>query len=128
MTSSILQLCDLISTSASTLVRTCTDNHLPLPHLDDELSPISGAFRQNPTAAEAANIISAAALQLVAILLPPQQSIINLMGGVRCISLVFDYSPGVLLTFCPHSISKLLPCVFVWNATLPKSCAKRVLK
>lgn len=82
MASSIVQLCELISNSASTLVATCTSNNLALPRLEDELSPLSGAFRANPIASDAANIISAAALQLVAILLPPQQSILSIAGGV----------------------------------------------
>lgn len=82
MASSILQLCDLISSSVSTLVATCAANDLALPHLDDELSPLSGAFRAHPIASDAANIISAAALQLVAILLPPQQSVLSIAAGV----------------------------------------------
>lgn len=83
MAASILQLCDLISCSVSTLVGICAENDLTLPHLEDELSPSSGAFRANPFASDAANIISAAALQLVAILLPPQQLVLSFAGGVR---------------------------------------------
>ncbi|THH07900.1 hypothetical protein EW146_g9170 [Bondarzewia mesenterica] len=81
MSSPVRQLLELISSSISTLEKTCAENGTQIPDLDAPFSPSSEAFRTNVVAAEAANIVSAAALQLAAILTPPQVSLYHIIGG-----------------------------------------------
>ncbi|KAA1478056.1 S-adenosyl-L-methionine-dependent methyltransferase [Dentipellis sp. KUC8613] len=81
MSSPAHQLLRLISDSLSIVQQSCTDKDVQLPDLDAPFTPSSEAFRADPSAAEAANIISAAALQLAAIFTPPQVSLYHLAGG-----------------------------------------------
>ncbi|KAJ7269517.1 S-adenosyl-L-methionine-dependent methyltransferase [Mycena rebaudengoi] len=74
MSSPIRQLLELITKSVDTL-------ESAFPDLHELFAPPSEAFRANPAAAEAASIISAAALQLEAILTPPQVSLYRIVGG-----------------------------------------------
>ncbi|ETW80288.1 hypothetical protein HETIRDRAFT_105202 [Heterobasidion irregulare TC 32-1] len=81
MPSQICELLILMTESVSTLEKACADNGTEIPDLNEPFSPPSEAFRISPVAAEAAAIISAAALQLAAILSPPQVSLHHLVGG-----------------------------------------------
>jgi hypothetical protein len=81
-TAQLLELAKIISDSAQSLDRACTDNGLTFPSLDDPFTPQSEAFRANPEANEAANVIAAAAFQLVATVLSPPFSMISLISGV----------------------------------------------
>lgn len=55
---------------------------MDIPDLHELFTPASEAFRSDPIAAEAASIISAAALHLDAILTPPPVSLYRMVGGV----------------------------------------------
>ncbi|TFY59550.1 hypothetical protein EVG20_g7747 [Dentipellis fragilis] len=81
MSSPAHQLLRLIADSLSIVQQSCTDKGAQLPDLDAPFTPSSEAFRADPSAAEAANIISAAALQLAAIFTPPQVSLYHVAGG-----------------------------------------------
>lgn len=82
MSAEILQLAELISNSAKTLVKNAETDNLPLPNLNDPFTPESEAFRGNPESALAANIIVAATAQLAAAVGPPPLSIFSLLAGV----------------------------------------------
>jgi hypothetical protein len=83
MASTLLKLSDLISAATVTLNQACIDNDTPFPSLDDPFVPTSEAFRSSPQAAEAANIIAAAASQLIAMVLPPPAALYITACGVR---------------------------------------------
>ena len=82
MSAEILQLAELISNSAKTLVKNAEADNLPLPNLDDPFTPESEAFRGNVESAFAANVIVAAASQLAAAVGPPPLSIFSMLSGV----------------------------------------------
>lgn len=82
MTSTLLELSNMIAGSAATLDKVCSESNLPFPNLDDPFVPSSEAFRSNAEAAEAANIIAAAASQLVAMVLPPSAALFVIISGV----------------------------------------------
>jgi hypothetical protein len=78
----VLQLGALIADSLSTLSDVCSANSFSLPDpFENVLTEDSEDFRSHPAAAQAANVAVAAALQLVAALLPPKQSIFHLVSG-----------------------------------------------
>ncbi|TFY66484.1 hypothetical protein EVG20_g4602 [Dentipellis fragilis] len=79
--STLRQLLNLIQTSLATLESTCASEGLPIPELNEPFTPQSEAFRANPTVALAAHTASAAALQLSAILSPPQVSLYHTVAG-----------------------------------------------
>ncbi|KAK2463352.1 hypothetical protein APHAL10511_004663 [Amanita phalloides] len=79
--SQIRQLLDLIKKSVEILEKTCAANGTEVPDLHSTFSPASEAFRSDPVASEAADIISAAGLQLSAIVAPPVISLYNAVGG-----------------------------------------------
>lgn len=82
MASTILQLSQLISNSVSDLVNLASERKFQIPSLDEAFTPASEAFRKDPDLAKSAKIIAAAALQLAACVLPPQESIIHTISGV----------------------------------------------
>ncbi|KAA1477984.1 S-adenosyl-L-methionine-dependent methyltransferase [Dentipellis sp. KUC8613] len=75
------QLVDVILSSLATLDKACASGGFQIPTLEEPFAPPSEAFRADPTAAFAAHTISAAALQLAAILTPPQVSLYHAVGG-----------------------------------------------
>ncbi|KAL4259735.1 O-methyltransferase COMT-type [Pleurotus pulmonarius] len=79
--SPIRQLIVLINQNASTLEAVCSQKSTPIPDLDRPFHPSTEAFRGDPVAAEAAKVICAAALQLAAILMPPQVTLYRVAGG-----------------------------------------------
>ncbi|KAG5331582.1 hypothetical protein C0989_007906 [Termitomyces sp. Mn162] len=81
MISHIRQLQSLINNSIDQLQSVCESTGAAIPDLYAPFSPESEAFRANAAAAEAANIISAAALQLEAILTPPHVSLYHVVAG-----------------------------------------------
>ncbi|KAK7042751.1 S-adenosyl-L-methionine-dependent methyltransferase [Favolaschia claudopus] len=81
MASPIRQLLALITQSVETLEAACKYSGMAIPSLDEPFTPLSEEFRANPEAAEAARIISAAALQLEAIVSPPQVSLYRIVNG-----------------------------------------------
>ncbi|KAF8719122.1 hypothetical protein AX14_011412 [Amanita brunnescens Koide BX004] len=81
MPTQLRQLLDLITNSIETLEKTCAANGTEVPDLQGIFSPASEAFRADPVAGEAADIISAAALQLSAIVAPPHITLFNAVGG-----------------------------------------------
>jgi hypothetical protein len=78
----ISQLLGLITEASATLTKTCTANGTDLPDLHAPFYAESEAFRQDPIAAEAANVVGLAALQLAALVMPPHLYMFNLIGGV----------------------------------------------
>ncbi|KAG5641678.1 hypothetical protein DXG03_004442 [Asterophora parasitica] len=81
MTSPLHQLLNVLTESVSDLEDACAASGTAIPDLYTPFHPTSEAFRGNPKAAEAANIISAAALQIEAILTPPQVSLYHIVSG-----------------------------------------------
>ncbi|KDR83075.1 hypothetical protein GALMADRAFT_263497 [Galerina marginata CBS 339.88] len=75
------ELLKLISTALSTIEKTCKATNYEIPNLHLPFQPRSEGFRSDPAAAEAANVISAAAFQLAAIFMPPQVSLYQVVGG-----------------------------------------------
>lgn len=87
----VRQLLELITKSVNTLEQACLENNTQLPSLDESFHPASEAFRANPIAAEAVSVISAAAMQLDAIVSPPRAVLHHVVGGVRCIDFESSY-------------------------------------
>ena len=81
MASTLLELSNMIAASVATLNKVCSKN-IPFPDLDDPFAPSSEAFRTNQEAAEAANVMAAAANQLVAMVLPPPAALFSIISGV----------------------------------------------
>ncbi|KAJ7124389.1 S-adenosyl-L-methionine-dependent methyltransferase [Mycena epipterygia] len=81
MSTPIRELLALITKSVNTLETTCQSSGVAIPDLHEPFAPPSEAFRAIPAAAEAASVISAAALQLAAILTPPQVSLYGIVCG-----------------------------------------------
>ncbi|TRM63597.1 O-methyltransferase-domain-containing protein [Schizophyllum amplum] len=79
--SSIAPLVDLIVQNARALEDACAASGAKLPDLDAHFDPASEAFRKDPVAAEAANVIAAAALQLVATVLSPPLTLLTAATG-----------------------------------------------
>ncbi|KAF8492246.1 S-adenosyl-L-methionine-dependent methyltransferase [Gautieria morchelliformis] len=75
------QLVELITKSLATVEAACTSKGLTIPDLYEPFHPSSEAFRADPHVAEAAAIISAAALHLEAIFTPPQVSLYHVVSG-----------------------------------------------
>jgi hypothetical protein len=82
MVSPVRQLLALITQSVETLEAACQSSGTTIPDLHTAFAPPSEDFRANPEAAEAARIIAAAALQLEAIVTPPQVSLYRIFTGV----------------------------------------------
>ena len=80
--SEIRQLLGLINDAVDTLEKTCAANGTKIPSLYEPFHPASEAFREDPVSARATMIISTAALQLAAVVLPPNLSLYNIIGGV----------------------------------------------
>ncbi|KAG9227803.1 hypothetical protein CCMSSC00406_0000551 [Pleurotus cornucopiae] len=80
-TSPIRQLIVLINQNASILEAVCSQKSTPIPDLNAPFHPSTETFRSIPVAAEAANVICAAALQLAAVLMPPQVTLYHVAGG-----------------------------------------------
>ncbi len=78
----VRQLLDLVTKSVDALEQACNESNAQLPSLDEPFHPASEAFRVNPVAAEATAVISAAALQLNAIVSPPRNILYQAVGGV----------------------------------------------
>ena len=76
-------LTSIIVESVGTLRKACDSEGSIFPSLDVPEGPTSDAFRQNAKAAEAARLIAAAAFQLTLAVLPPAESILGLISGVR---------------------------------------------
>ncbi|CAA7266021.1 unnamed protein product [Cyclocybe aegerita] len=81
MSSPARQLLELLSASLSTIEKVCAEKRFEIPDLNAPFHPASEAFRSDPIAGEAANVLSAAALQLAAIFAPPQVSLYHMVGG-----------------------------------------------
>ena len=80
--SELRQLLALINDAVDSLENTCAAQGTKIPSLYEPFHPASEAFREDPTTAQATRIISAAALQLTAMVLPPNISLYNIIGGV----------------------------------------------
>ncbi|KAF9458915.1 S-adenosyl-L-methionine-dependent methyltransferase [Collybia nuda] len=74
-------LSNLISDTVSSLVQISNANNLHIPRLDENFTPGSENFRSNKDARKAIKIITGAALQLAATLMPPQETIFQVTHG-----------------------------------------------
>lgn len=83
MASEILELAELILSSAKTLIENARKDNVLLPGLNDQFTITSEAFRSNSHSALAANVIVAAASQLAATVRPPPLSVFQLVAGVH---------------------------------------------
>lgn len=83
MSPPIRQLLDHILWSVLILEKACDENETAIPDLHEPFTFASEAFRRDPVVAEAARVICGAALQIEAILAPPQVSLTRIMSGVR---------------------------------------------
>lgn len=123
-TAQVTELAKVISDAAQRLDSVCTRHGFAFPSLDEPFTPQSEAFRYNPDANEAANIIAAAAFQLLATVMPPPASMLSLISGVSSNEprvVVF----ATVITYCfSRSIFKVPPCEYVSSPTSQKSCAK----
>ncbi|KAF8151199.1 S-adenosyl-L-methionine-dependent methyltransferase [Mycena galopus ATCC 62051] len=81
MSTPIRQLLALITQSVEALEAACQSSGTTVPDLHTAFAPSSEEFRANPEAAEATRIIAAAALQLEAIVAPPQVSLYRIITG-----------------------------------------------
>ncbi|KAM6501378.1 S-adenosyl-L-methionine-dependent methyltransferase [Amanita muscaria] len=81
MSTQLRQLLDLINGAAATLDKSCSVNGTRIPDPHEPFYPESEAFRTDPIAENAANIIGAAALQLAALVLPPHLVMFSMIGG-----------------------------------------------
>ncbi|KAF5312467.1 hypothetical protein D9619_003730 [Psilocybe cf. subviscida] len=81
MSSTLLELSTIIAGAVNSLNKACADSGTTFPGLEVPFSPSSEAFRLNLQAAEAANIIAAAATQLAAMVLPPPSAMFSLISG-----------------------------------------------
>ncbi|KAF8334404.1 hypothetical protein F5887DRAFT_652169, partial [Amanita rubescens] len=81
MSQQVRQLLDLITKSVESLEKACTESNTRLPDLDRPYTPDSEAFRATAAAAKAASVISAAAMQLDAIVSPPRNVLYYAANG-----------------------------------------------
>lgn len=80
----IESLSALISQSVQVIATACSSRSISLPDLNSPFDKDADtAFRDAPGVTSAVNIITAAAAQLTAALLPPAQQLQNIGGGVR---------------------------------------------
>ena len=75
-------LLTIINDNVKLLKSICRENGTPIPDLQSPFHPAGEAFRGNPQAAEAVNLVVAAAGHLSAILAPPPISLYHAVGGV----------------------------------------------
>ncbi|KAF9264596.1 S-adenosyl-L-methionine-dependent methyltransferase [Marasmius fiardii PR-910] len=81
MSSNLRPLLDILTKNVEILENSCRENGTNIPDLITPFHPSSEAFREHPDAAEASNIIVAAAHQLAAILTPPPIALYHIVGG-----------------------------------------------
>ncbi|KAF8655357.1 hypothetical protein AX16_003092 [Volvariella volvacea WC 439] len=81
MASPLHQLVELLNKAVADLDAVTAQTATKIPDLNEPFHPTSEAFRLNPVAAEATTLIGAAALHVAAVVLPPQVTIANLLGG-----------------------------------------------
>lgn len=113
MSSPIRQLLALITENVDKLEKACAAKGTPIPDLHEPFHPASEAFRADPKAGEAANVICAAALQLEAILGPPQVSLYHMVGGVSASKFsVSNFIDNVILALqiCCHTRVHRIQC------------------
>ncbi|KAF8652613.1 hypothetical protein AX16_004302 [Volvariella volvacea WC 439] len=75
------QLQSLLNKAIDDLEATSTDTSTTLPDLNEPFTPQSEAFRSSSAAAQAAEVASAAAYQIAAILAPPHATLYQIIGG-----------------------------------------------
>ncbi|KIK63299.1 hypothetical protein GYMLUDRAFT_222394 [Collybiopsis luxurians FD-317 M1] len=81
MSSELERLLDVITKAVASLNLACSADGTRLPDIKEPFEPSSEKFRSNHQALQAARIISAAALQLEAIVAPPQVVLYHVVGG-----------------------------------------------
>ncbi|KAL1742488.1 O-methyltransferase-domain-containing protein [Schizophyllum fasciatum] len=75
--SALKPLIDLIVQNARVLEGACASAGTSIPDLDAPFDPASEAFRKDPAATEAANVVAAAAFHLAATVLPPSSTLLS---------------------------------------------------
>lgn len=82
MATPLRQLLAILTENVDALEKACADKGTSLPDIREPFHPASEAFRSDPAAAGAAAMISAAALQIDAIVAPPPVLLYRAVGGV----------------------------------------------
>ncbi|KAJ3873201.1 S-adenosyl-L-methionine-dependent methyltransferase [Lentinula edodes] len=81
MSSEVQRLLDTITGAVKSLDVACSSSGTVVPNINEPFQPSSENFRGSHEALQAARIISAAALQLEAIVAPPQVVLYHVVGG-----------------------------------------------
>ena len=98
--SDIESLSALISQSVQAIVKACSSRGISMPDLNSPFDKdADAAFRDIPGVTDAVNIITAAAAQLTAALLPPAQQLLNIGEGVRGLFILSKNIPMCLSLF-----------------------------
>lgn len=82
MATSITQLAELISTSVAGLTKTCSQNGIRIPSLNDQASPEADAQLRDERVSENIKIIVSAAMQLAASVSPAEASMVTMGTSV----------------------------------------------
>ncbi|KIK53432.1 hypothetical protein GYMLUDRAFT_178936 [Collybiopsis luxurians FD-317 M1] len=82
MSSEVQQLLDTITKAVGSLQLACSRDGTSIPDIREPFEPSSEGFRNNSEVMEATRIIGAAALQLEAIIAPPQVVLFHVVGGL----------------------------------------------
>jgi hypothetical protein len=110
----------IINDNVKLLKSVCRENGTQIPDLQSPFHPASEAFRGDPQAAEAINLVVAAAGHLSAILAPPPVSLYHAVGGVS------PFLRMTLTTINKYSCSPRNPLLlgFALNQTLQRFFVK----
>lgn len=123
--SDIEALSALISQSVQVIAKACSSRGISLPDLNSPFDKDADiAFRDIPDVTDAVNIITAAAAQLTAALLPPAQQLQNIGGGVRQQNILLSV---LMCSYILESYSTQRPLlsVLLTKRRSVRSCATR---
>ena len=121
----IESLSTLISQSVQLIAKACSSRSISLPDLNSPFDKDADiAFRDVPGVTSAVNIITAAAAQLTAALLPPAQQLQNIGGGVRRQYILLDI-PMCLSILELRSTQRPLLSILLTKRQSLRSCATR---
>lgn len=124
MLSTLVTLSNLIASSIAELEKACAESKLPFPNLDEPFTPQSEAFRKHPAASEAANVIAAAANQLLSTVLPPPMALGSILSGVSTRYRAFACFGCMLILTSGFSTSNRQLFASVWKQMWPRFCVK----
>ena len=82
MANPLTVLANIISTGVGTLTKVYSQNGLQFPSLDDPLQPAPLGIDLDPSLVEHKALIAAAAAQILAMVLPPHKTFLELLSGM----------------------------------------------